>query len=766
MRVAEILQSAFTSGELDPALHRRQNLAKYDSALATIENFFIHAHGGASNRAGFRFIAEVKDSSKYTRLIEFEFNTEQTYIIEMGEGYMRFYKDAGQIVETATTPSAITVASPGVITDNAHGYSNGDHVYVDGGDMVELTSVTPYIIASATTNTYQLTDLAGTAINTTGFTAYTTGASVQRIYEVASPYQEAELDEVKFTQSADTMTLCHPSYAPRKLTRTGDTAWVLSTITFGAGIAAPGSPSATPTGGTGTNWNYVITAVDADTGAESVASATATASNSTELSTTNFNTVTWAAVANAASYNVYRQRGSLFYFLGSDVGPRSFKDDGIVPDLAVSVPQAKTVFNTTDEYPATTTYYKQRQVFAQTNNDPQKLLMSVIADFTNFNTSLPLKASDAIAYRLVSRQVNEIRHLVPLKDLIILTSGGEWLGQGDNSGVVSANTFNVNVQQYSGASEVAPLLVNNTVVFIQEQGDVIRDLGYQLAADGYTGDDLTVLARHLFDGHTITDWAYAKIPYSIIWAVRSDGRLLGLTYNREQEVFAWHQHYTADSTGEGDFESVAAVPEGRETAVYVTVKRTINGATRRYVERLNTRTFATKADSFFVDSGLTYDGAATTTVSGLDHLEGETVNVLADGNILPQKTVTDGAIALGGSYSKVHVGLPITATLKMLPIDVLSNPKESSIPKQKNVTELTISVENTTGLFAGKDVDDLFEVPARQFENLGEPAALKSTELVIKIGTEWGFRKQPVIRQTYPVPAKIIAINPDVTFGG
>ena len=869
----ELTQSAFTSGELDPSLHRRLELAKFDAGATKLENFFVHTHGGVSNRPGFEFVAEVKDSSAVTRLIPFEFNTEQTYVIEVGNLYMRFIKDGAQITESDKVITAATQANPVVITSSSHGYVNGDEVYITS--VVGMTNLNGgrFTVANKTTNTFELSGTDGT-----GFGAYTSGGVCNRIFQITTPYPTADISNLKFTQSADTMTICHTSHAPRNLTRTGHTAWTLTTITFGATTTAPGSISATATGSGTATWEYTVTAVDENTAAESVAGTANSATNATVLTTAAFNTITWAAVTGAASYNVYRKKGGLFQFLGT-ADALTFKDDGIVPDSDISPPQNKTVFNTTDEFPATTAYYKQRQMFAQTNNNPQNIFLSVIGDFPNFNTSLPLREDDAITYRLVCRQVNEIRHLVPLDDLIILTSGGEWVGVGNDSGVVSPLTFNVTIEEYTGSSEVPPIIVNNSVVFVEARGESVRDLGYKLDVDGYTGNDLTILVRHLFEGFTISEWTFAKVPYSIIWAVRNDGTLLGLTYNREQEVFAWHRHVLGGNFGEctvtvtdfaniavgttlvltktdgttvtftseavsaaapaetlgfrpnasnnttadniftavnahADFtvenpaanvvtiretlksgsgklsvvssdttrlavtvegisvvESVTSVPEtfdANEDAVYVIVKRTIGGATKRYIERLKKRIFATKEDSFFVDSGLTYDSTPVSTITGLDHLEGQTVAILADGNILSRQNVSDGAVSLGSlTFSKVHIGLPITATIEMLPLDVvLSTARETSVSRQKNATELTLFLEDTTGLQVGKDQDNLVTIAARQFETFGSPAELKSDEVCIKIGPEWKFRKRPVIQQSQPVPAKVLGIAVDLALGG
>jgi len=760
-----LIQPSFSGGELAPSLHARVDLAKYAVGLKTCRNFLVQAHGGVTNRAGTKYICETEDSTKTTRLIPFEFNTEQTYVLEFGDLKMRVIKDGGQVES--------------------------------GGSPVEITT----------------------------------------------PYAHTELAALNFTQSADVMTICHPSYPPKELKRTSHTAWTLTSITFGTSMTAPGSVASTAQNYDSTNpdtsYSYVVTSVDTTTGAESVASS-ATSITNNNLSSTITNTITWASVAAANSYNVYKSVGGVYGFVGRATST-TFKDDNIEPDAFDTPATARTVFNTTDEYPSTVTYYQQRLVFGQTNNDPQKVYMSQTGNYHNFNVSEPLRDDDSVTFTIASSQVNEVRHLVPLSDMIVLTSGGEWLMTA-NDGVITPSSIQLKPQGYRGSADAPPLVIGNTIIYIQSKGSIIRDLAFALESDSYTGNDLTVLSNHLFAGKTVVEWAFSQAPHSIVWAILSDGSLAALTYLREHEVWGWSRHDT-----DGTFESVCSVAEGDEDATYFVVKRTINGSTKRYIERINTRVFTDIADAFFVDCGLSYDGthtAATTSmtlsggttwahtetltltaststfvsgdvgntyvltigddtlvctvtgytsgtvvsvkagrdvptafrsvattswakgvdeISGLGHLEGKTVAILADGNVEAQQTVASGAVTISNPATKIHIGLPIQADIETLNLEL---GKTTSQGKVKSISSVTLRVESSRGGKVGFDEDNLTEFKQRAYESYGDPTAMKTGDIRVTVPSKWSTSGSLFYRQDDPLPMTLLAVIPEVSIGG
>lgn len=269
--MAEIIQPSFAKGEVAPELFGRTDTAAYQIALATARNVIVHTYGGLSNRPGLKFLGPVADHLSTPRLQAFKFKTTDTYILEFGSQYMRVIRDNGYVVNDPVNITGATQADPVVITANAHGYSNNDEVYISGvSGMTELNDKR-YYIANVTTNTFELTDqVTGTDIDGTGFSAYTSGGTVQSIFELETPYLEEDLFELNFTQSADIMSIVHPDYQIRELSRTDHNAWSLDVLSLAPEIDTPADQTVTVnTAGSRTD-RYRVTAIDRDTGEESL----------------------------------------------------------------------------------------------------------------------------------------------------------------------------------------------------------------------------------------------------------------------------------------------------------------------------------------------------------------------------------------------------------------------------------------------------------------------------------------------------------------
>jgi len=674
-------QRSFAAGEIAPSMYARVDQVKYATGLRTCKNFVVMRHGGVTNRAGTTFVGEVKDSSKVVRLMPFVFNAAQTYVIEIGDLYMRFHKDGAPILETAETITGVTQADPAVVTIAGHPYVDGEEVYISGViGMTELNGRT-FKIANAGVNTFELQTMDGTNLDATGYTAYSSAGEAERVYTITTPYVEADVNalELQYVQSADVITVTHPTYKPRELARTGDTSWTLTAITFAPGTDQPDGGAATGAGGA-ESYRYRVTAVADETYEESlpgygtttaITAATqanpvvitavghpysngdevyitgvvgmteindlrftvsAVGGNNFSLSgvdgtgytayvsggtvartyirvdsvtapATNDHTVTWTAVTDAVEYNVYFMENGIYGYIGT-AGTNTFVNDGVDPDLSDTPPTARDPFDSVDNYPSTATYYQQRRIFSNTNNDPEKTWASRSGYFTNFTISFPIQDDDAVTFTLVGRQVNAIRHLLELGTLVALTDGAEWSVAGDEAGILKPTGVNAKQHSYNGSSGLRPIMVNGSAIYVQSRGGIVRDLVFDFEVDGYRGNDLTLFSSHLLEGYTIADWAYQQIPHSVVWMVRSGGTLLGLTYVREHQLLGWHQHVFAGGT----VENVCTVPEGTETALYLVINRTIDGKTVRYVERMETRVVSDIEDSIFMDSALSYDG--------------------------------------------------------------------------------------------------------------------------------------------------------------
>jgi hypothetical protein len=320
------------------------------------------------------------------------------------------------------------------------------------------------------------------------------------------------------------------------------------------------------------------------------------------------NTITWASAADADTYNVYRaDESGLYGFIGR-TDSLTFTDDFIEADTGDTAPLAANPFEEgAGFWPSTTGFFQQRQIYANSDAFPNRFWMTQTGVFYNFATSTPLRDDDAIIATLAARRINEIRHIIPLSDLVILTTGAEFRVKGQGDAAFTPSTINIKPQSYYGSTALRPIVAGDVALYMAP-GNFIRELSYEFATDKFTGRDITVLARHLLDYNDIVDWDFAPSPYDLIWLVRDDGTALVLTYQNEQEVYAWTRATTL-----GDFKSVAVVREGDKDIAYFVVRRTINGTVKQFIERLDEREFDDLQDAFCVDAGVSLDVPITIT---------------------------------------------------------------------------------------------------------------------------------------------------------
>ena len=822
MPVTRNFKQAFSGGEISPEMFGRISDTKFQQGAATMRNFVAKPQGPAQNRPGFAFVAEVKNSAKSTRLLPFTFNTTQTMILEFGEQYFRFH-----------TQGQTLFYNNGAAWNSGTNYGVGDIALYNGVNYYAKTAHSNSQPPNAT-NWYPL-------------------PTNPNIYEIPHSYAEADLFDVHYVQSADVLTLVHPLHPPKELRRLGATKWELKLIDFGSPIAAPTGvsvsaylpPSTSTNADTKLDHNYVVTAVKANLIDESNQSSTATASNNIFVTGAK-NTITWNAVTGASRYRVYKDQGGIFGFIG-ETTTTTIVDDNIAPDFSRTPPIHENDFVGTGNYPGAVSYFEQRRVFAGTNNAPQSIWMTKSGTESNMSFGLPIRDDDRIEFRVAAREANTIRHIVPLTQLLLLTGSAEWRVTSVNSDAITPTSISVKPQSYVGANNSQPVIVNNSLVYGAARGGHVRELGYNWQANGFITGDLSLRAPHLFDNFTILDMSLAKAPIPVVWMVSSNGKLLGLTYVPEQQIGAWHQHDT-----DGLFESVACVSEGDDDVTYCVIKRTINGASKRYVERMGTRLFATQRDSFFVDAGSTYNGTNTDTnrtvtisggtnftkgetvtvtvnynlfnappsvadkndaivivdgttlyrltilgtssqtvatakldkdlpvslrntaittyevardkISGLDYLEGKTLNILADGAVHPQRTVSSGEISLERAASVVHLGLPYESDLNTLPLALQVEALGQG--RVKNLNHVWLRVLESSGIFAGPSADKLVEAKQRTTEPYGTPPNLKTQDIKIMLTPQWQDNGQLFVRQTDPLPLTVVGLTLEAAIGG
>jgi len=848
--------SNFTAGELSPRLDGRTDLAKYFNGVKKMQNLLVHPHGGASRRPGTKFVREVKASANNARLIPFEFNVTQAYVLEFGDEYFRIHKDGGTVVDGSANP-----------------------------------------------------------------------------IEVTTPYGEDELAELKFTQSADVMYITHPLFSVRKITRTSHTAWTITEVDFQRGPMQDPNTSATTFVASGRSGNVNVTAsansfVSTDVGRlirvhDGITKITGITSATVVATTVQTNQdgraeLLPAYTASTISFHEgdpdstglehndrIQDTAGVFISQGFKVGQKitvtgadsANNEDGaiivkVTDDTILLAPSAdvtdeaagdaitivgKLVANTdwslgafsaTTGFPSAVAFFEQRLVFANTTAQPQTLFFSVAGSFEDFNGGVA--DTDALTYTLGSNQVNVIRHLQAGRALLVGTSGGEFVVSSSENAPLSPTNAVVKRQATYGSANIQPVNVANVTLFVQRAKRKLRELVFDFDTDSYQAPDLTILAEHITEG-LIKEIAFQQEPDNIVWCVLSDGKLVGMTYRREESVIAWHEHiigghsgnctvtvadfgniatgttlkftksdgttvtFTSEAAGGSapadtvlgfrpnsnnnttadniftrinahpDFtvanpsaaivtieetnptptgflscitsdstrlattdqthalvESIAAVPgDAGEDAIYMVVQRTVNLATKRYVELFSAFDFGSKAeDAFFVDSGLTYSGAAATSISGLGHLEGEVVAILANGATHPNKTVASGAITLDFAATKVHIGLNFNSTLQTMRVEA-GGTEGTAQGKTKRIHEVVVRFFRTIGAKVGSSETELDRIPFRSSADLmDQNLAMFTGDKTIEFRGDFDTDGFIVVQQDQPLPLTVVGIYP------
>ena len=658
--------TSFVSGEFSPKMDGRTDFEKYSSGAKTLENFLVHPQGAATRRVGTQFIAEVKSSAAKTRLIPFEFSTTQTYILEFGNTYIRFFKDKGQILS--------------------------------GGSA----------------------------------------------YEISSPYLTAELFDIKFAQSADVMYITHPNHEVMKLSRTGHTSWTLAQVDFTDGPYLATNTTATTLtpaqAATGSNINITasaVTGINGGAGFQTTDVGRIISFNGGKAKITARSSTTVVACTITTAFT--NTNATAAFNLGA--------------------------FSDTTGHPSCVSFFEQRLVFAGTKDEPQTLFFSKAGDYENMTTGT--NADDAMVYTIASNQVNAIRYMKAVRTLVVGTTGGEFTVSADGTDA-SITPTNITIKRQSsfGSANVDAIPAGNAILFLQKAKRKIRELQYNFDSDGYQAPDLTILNETVTDTG-INEMSYQQEPGSNIWCVRDDGVLACLTYQRSENVIAWSRHIFGGAFGSGKAvcESVASISGVlTEDEVWVIVKRTINGATKRFVECFSDFDFdETSATSFkFLDSHLSYSGSATTTLSGLSHLEGQTVSILGDGATHANKVVNgSGQITLDRSVTSACVGLAYDSILQTMRIEG-GAAEGTSQGKTKRISKVVLRLFETVGVKVGPSLTNLETIPFRTTSSLlSNPVdTLLSGDKEIEFNDDYNSDGFIFIKQDQPLPCSILAIYP------
>lgn len=759
------LQGDFSAGEFSPLMQGRVDIERYRAALAICLNYVPTVQGAITRRPGTKYIAETKTSSKESRLVAFEFSTTQAYVIEFGDQYLRFYRNEGQILSSGSA------------------------------------------------------------------------------YEIVSPYGEDDLFDLKFAQSADTLYIVHPDYAPRKLTRSDHTSWTLSTIDFYDGPYL----SAVDVLGRGTS--------------------TFTWQSDSDGFSSNEGTLSCPTIGIFNSTDVGRgirvKFSDVWYWGTITAYNTDFSADiefnAPVDDESTSTEVRLGIWSDTTSYPSCVTFHENRLIFGGSADYPLRFDGSYSGDYERFSPSDSdgtITDSHAISFTLNSNGVNNIRWMESTeKGLIIGTVAAPWLVKSASSeSALSPTSVDAKPVSSEGSANIQPINLGKSLLFLQNSRRRLQEVAFHFNFDGFEVTDISVLSEHI-TGTGIKEIARQQEPQTMGWGVRDDGVLVGSVYARLAEALrvGWHRHilggYSDAANTHAKVESVAVIPhsDGSREEVWFLVKRYIDGSTKRYVEVM-TQFFddnVEQKDAFFVDCGLTYDDPKTitgitsanpvvvtaaahgfsdgdkilpsdvvgmkdddgtshingisflvankttntfeltdlegnaidgssfsdyvsggkvrkyvTTISGLDHLEGESVSVLADGAVQPNKTVSSGSITLAYAATTAHIGYSYNSDGQLMRLEA-GSANGTALGKIRRTHKVGFLLHRSLGLKIGTSFDDLQTLHFQRTDNImGRAPELFSGVRVETLAADYDFENQICWRQDQPLPSTILAVMP------
>ncbi len=581
------------------------------------------------------------------------------------------------------------------------------------------------------------------------------------VYQIATPYTLAQAKKISFVQSADVLFLACEGVAPQQLKRFGHNSWAFEGISFASPVTPPGAPTVTGASGS-TQYAYYVTTING-AGQESELSPPTYHSGPPSNNWTSGAqiTISWGAVSGASEYKLYKSSfggrpGFIAYVSASS---RTYQDINVSPSLDEGAPKYTNPFSGGD-YPRTVAFYEGRLVFASTPRRPQTIWMSKNDDYLNFAVYSPQTADSPWEGTVRSQHMAPIVWLVALRSLVLGSTMAEW-EISSTGGAFSTGTAQVRPQSYNGSDWLPAIIIGDAILHVARNGAQIRDLKYEFSADAYGGTDRSILATHLFDGKRILDWTYQQHPDSIVWLVRSDGKLLGLTYQAEHEVIAWHKHET-----DGAFLAVTSIPQTYDDHLFAVVRRVINGQTKYFVERLaENYTGGDYASACYLDSAKVYNGNPVTKITGLNHLEGKTVGILAGGAVMATRKVVGGAVTLDHSAGKVIVGLPYTASLETMPLDYTTK-AGATVGRKKQVKAVNVRLQNSADLTIGLNCDGQRTTPEelkmRTNEKFGEGIEPFSGDRRAIMDSRSATVVTVRLESASPTPLTALAIMPEV----
>lgn len=681
--------NAFNAGELSRFLDGRTDQQKYFLGCRVLENFLPSVQGPAIRRAGTRYVGSTKGNGR-AWLVPFQFSTVQSYILEFGDQYIRFWTNRGQLL-SAGVPYEIS--TPWTWSDliNAQGFSTLR--FAQAGDTMWIT------LSSGTKQPMKLQRL--------GATNWTlTAVSWEH-----GPFEDVDKSQTisvsaSGTTGTITLTATAACFSAEHVGRliyleaenlTVHPAWQAS-------VAAPLNSIVRYEG------NYYQATTNVGTGSQPPTHLYGKASDGN---------ATWQYIHSGYGYALITAVSS------GTSATATVVSDGVIgrtlpTDIVTSGTKkwAMQAYNSVKGWPVDVTFFKNRLAYIK----GYYVDLSVVGSYDDFarKDGAQPTSETAVRLKLAVKRLDAVRWFEQGKALIIGTSQGEIaVLEQTTQKVFAADNVQASPQTSYGAPPARAVRVNEAVLFPQRGARRIREMKYDAAADNFAAEDLNALAHHILKAQ-VCDMDFALEPDTALWCVLRDGRCASLTYNRERGVAGWSRHYVGGRTASTAWGLVQAVsvissPSEDRDDVWFVVEREVNGSTVRYVEFLedyDTAALSGIEDAFFVDAGVTYSGAATTTITGLGHLEGETVSVLADGSPHADCVVSSGSITLNRPSTKVHVGLAFRSTLQTMRPDAGAN-NGTGQTRVRSISDVRVRLDNTVGGKVGPSVDKLTAIPYR-----------------------------------------------------
>lgn len=760
MSAIYILQPSFAGGEISSEVASRTDINKYQSAVLNAENAVVKPYGGLEKRQGTEYLGTAKYGDKACLLVEFSESANSSYMLEVGEKYIRVWYEGSYIGVELATPFEETElnslrfnqsADVMYICSGSHPVQelrrnsfddwtisefDSSQPYFDIANGLALDGTTTMVTPSATSGTITLTASKDT------FTSAMVGGHVQLSQEIELKTESLTVAEGATKETA--ALLCGQGWK------------ILSHGKWGGTITIYQSED-------GTNWKeyrkYVGKYEDG-TGDLNV-SESGTFDEHTYIKMS----ITCNGGTCECDLTVYGYTHTGSVKITSYTS--AVKVTATVVDKLGSVEATSdfcfSVWNEAYGYPSCSCFFQDRLCFAGNTYYPHSIWMSRSGDYYNFSVEKAngtVTDDSAIMASLISRKMYKINHLVPGQDLAVLTNGNEWVISG--SEVVTPANINPKMQTTRGSNECEPLFIGSRVIYVQRRGGTVRDMGYSYESDNYAGDDLTQLAKHLVNGYDLIDSAYCQEPYSIVHFVRSDGVLVELTYIREQNVYAWAHSVL----GTGRALAVCAVPGMEEDTLYIAVQRTINGETATYIERAAKH--CTSEDIMAhtgADSSVRFSFEEEVMSVSVPHLVGETVQIMADGRRQPDTIVgEDGTVALVMPAKDIRVGLPILMVVELPNVEVET--REGTMQgRKKDVKEVILRLERSLGGNLGQREDALDMI---YYDELLEMGAypLYSGDKHCTVPVNFNDSGRVLIRHEEPYPFSLCSIVRKVQFGG